>query len=264
MKLYLASVESTGSFRKAMKLYLAESGGLWGAYFSDKYFKDAYILQSFYYADDFTEKYIIPNTKGFLLDSGAFTFMQNSKAHVAWEEYIEKYADFIKRNRIKNYFELDIDSVVGYEKVLEYRKRLERLVGYQCIPVWHKARGVDEFKRTCSEYSYCAIGGIVSKEIKPDQYKAFPTMISEAHRRNCKLHGLGFTNLTQLTKCHFDSVDSTAWTTGNRFGHIYKFNGTTMIKISVPEGKRLGDSSKVALINYTEWIKFQRYAENNL
>lgn len=264
MKLYLAGVESTGSFRKNMKLYLAESGGLWGAYFSDTYFKDAYILQSFYYADDFTEKYIIPNVKGFLLDSGAFTFMQNSKSHVVWEKYIEKYAEFIKRNSIKDYFELDIDSVVGYKKVLEYRKRLEDLVGYQCIPVWHKSRGMKEFLKTCDRYSYCAIGGIVSKEIKRDQYKAFPTMISEAHKRKCKLHGLGFTNLGMLTKCHFDSVDSTAWTTGNRFGFIYTFNGTTMIKTDVPEGKRLKDSGKVALINYTEWMKFQRYAEDNL
>lgn len=222
-----------------------------------------YILESFYYADEDTER-LIPYFGDFLLDSGAFTFMQNSKTHVEWDEYIERYADFINRNHVDKFFELDIDSVVGYEKVLGYRKKLEALVGKQCIPVWHKSRGIKEFQRMCDEYSYAAIGGIVSKEIKPDQYKAFPGMITEAHKRGCKLHGLGFTNLSLLPLIHFDSVDSTAWTTGNRFGFIYQFNGKTMVKHKVPDGKRLGDSRRVALINYMEWIKFQKYAERSL
>lgn len=191
--------------------------------------------------------------------------MQNShKKEIQWEEYIERYAEFINRNNIKKFFELDIDSLVGYDKVIQYRKKLESLTNRQSIPVWHKSRGLEEFKKMCDEYNYGAIGGIVAKEIKPEQYKAFPSMISEAHRRGCKLHGLGFTSLERLTKCHFDSVDSTAWTTGNRFGFIYQFNGKTMIKHDAPKGKRLGDSRKVALINYTEWIKFQKYAEENL
>jgi len=121
-----------------------------------------------------------------------------------------------------------------------------------------------EFQNMCREYDYAAIGGIVSGEIKSNQYKAFPMMIDEAHKNGCKLHGLGFTTLSWLPKCHFDSVDSTAWTTGNRFGFIYQFTGTTMKKIDCPKGKRLGDSRKVALINYSEWIKFQQYAERNL
>ena len=89
-------------------------------------------------------------------------------------------------------------------------------------------------------------------------------MISEAHKRGAKVHGLGFTALEYLSKCHFDSVDSTAWTTGNRFGFVYRFDGRTMKKHDCPKGKRLADSRKVALINYTEWIKFQKYAEKTL
>ena len=116
----------------------------------------------------------------------------------------------------------------------------------------------------CDEYPYAAVGGIVAKEIKPEQYKAFPIMIADAHKRKCKLHGLGFTNLTWLPKCHFDSVDSTTWTIGNKFGFIYRFNGRTMERIGVPKGKRLADARKVALINYIEWIKFQKYAETHL
>lgn len=222
-----------------------------------------YILESFYYADADTER-LLPHFGDFLLDSGAFTFMQSNKSHVVWEEYIERYAAFINKNNIKKYFELDIDSVVGYKKVLEYRTRLEKLTNRPCIPVWHKSRGIDEYKKMCDEYGYVAIGGVVIKEITKDEYCKLPIMIAEAHKRKARVHGLGFTSLEWLPKCHFDSVDSTAWTTGNRFGFVYQFNGTTMIKHDVPKGKRLGDSRKVAEINYIEWIKFQKYAERNL
>lgn len=222
-----------------------------------------FILESFYYADEVTEK-LLPCFGDFLLDSGAFTFMQSRKTHVVWEEYIEKYAEFINRNNIEKFFELDIDSVVGYDKVLEYRSKLEKLTNKPCIPVWHKSRGFDEYKKMCEQYKYVAIGGIVSKEIKPDQYNAFPMMIQEAHKRGAKIHGLGFTALEWLRKCHFDSVDSTAWTTGNRFGFVYQFNGKTMVKHEVPKGKRLKDSRKIAEINYLEWLKFQRWAVSNL
>lgn len=37
-----------------------------------------------------------------------------------------------------------------------------------------------------------------------------------------------------------------------------------MKKIDVPKGKRLKDAKMTALINYREWIKFQKYAETHL
>lgn len=225
-----------------------------------------FILESFYYADETTEK-LIPYFGDFLLDSGAFTFMSNSKTAVNWEEYLERYADFIKRNQCEKYFELDIDYLVGYEKVKEYRRRLEKLTGKQPIPVFHKIRGLSEFTRMCEEFPYVAIGASGRNEDSKWTRKhpeALQHFIQTAHKHGSKIHGLGFTNLSMLPKLHFDSVDSTAWTTGNRFGFVYRFNGTSMEKILLPEGKRLKDSRQVALINYTEWIKYQRYAERHL
>lgn len=222
-----------------------------------------FILESFYYADEDTER-LIPYFGDFLLDSGAFTFISNAKTHLDFNQYLEKYADFINRNHIDKFFELDIDSVVGYEKVKELRKTLEKLTGKQCIPVWHKSRGKDEFLRMCDEYPYVALGGIVSGEIKPEEYKYFPWFIQQAHSRGAKIHGLGFTQLKGLPKYHFDSVDSTAWTTGNRFGFIYKFDGKTMVKIKTPKNHRIADPRKAALINFDEWVKFQKYAIGNL
>lgn len=227
-----------------------------------------YILESFYYADSDTER-LIPHYGDFLLDSGAFTFMggfdwKNTAGNTNFDEYIAKYADFINRNKVKKYFELDVDVCVGYEKVKEYRKRLEKLTNQQPIPVWHSTRGKEDFIRCCDEYPYVALGGIVGGEWSAKAEKYIPWFIQEAHRRNAKIHGLGFTKLQKLKEYHFDSVDSTAWTAGNRFGYVFYFDGETMQKKQVPEGHRLADSRKVALHNYCEWIKFQKYADKVL
>ena len=276
VRIFLASVTTTGSFMSAikrggadlMKIYLAGVAPWRGG--QERIYDDAiikhrpYILESFYYTDADTER-LLPYFGDFLLDSGAFTFMQgNHSGKINWEEYIERYADFINRNHVQKFFELDIDSVTGYGKVLEYRKRLERLTGKQCVPVWHKSRGINEYYRHCQEYPYVGIGGYVVKELEPKEFKAFPSMIRYAHANGAKVHCLGFTRLSDLPKYHFDSVDSTAWTTGNRFGYLYKFDGKTMRKIPKPQGMKLKDSRQVALRNYIEWIKFQKYAERNL
>lgn len=223
---------------------------------------DIPILESFYYADEWTE-WVIPRCSLFLLDSGAFTFMENSKKAVDWEEYLQRYIDFINKNDVKLFFELDIDSIVGYQRVLQYRARLEAGTGKRCIPVWHKSRGREEFLKMCDEYDYVAVGGIVSKEIKRNEYPIFTYLINEAHKRGAKIHGLGFTNLEGLTKYHFDSVDSTSWTSGNRFGAIYRFDGKTMVKHQKP-GHRITDPRGAAVNNFNEWVKFQHYAREHL
>ena len=222
-----------------------------------------YILESFFYADEDTER-LMPHFGDFLLDSGAFTFMQGKGGSPNWDEYVERYADFINRNKVQKYFELDIDSVVGYERVKQIRAKLERLTGRQSIPVWHLSRGMDEYRGMCKDYSYVAIGGIVSGEITKDKYKAFPALIAEAHNQGARIHGLGFTNLALLPHYHFDSVDSTAWTTGNRFGFLYYFDGKTMVKRDAPKGHKIGASREAALNNFTEWLKYQKYAEKHL
>ena len=122
----------------------------------------------------------------------------------------------------------------------------------------------EEFLKMCDEYDYVAIGGIVSKEITQNEYPYFTWFINEAHKRGAKIHGLGFTNLKGLEKYKFDSVDSTSWTTGNRFGSVYFFNGKTVVKYDKKQGQRLADSKAVAVHNFNEWVKFQKYAEKNL
>lgn len=220
------------------------------------------ILESFYYCDGIVEK-MIPYFESFMLDSEAFTFFSSGK-RVDWNEYVGRYCDFIKRNNVQLFFELDIDALIGYDKVKDIRRRIERETGKQPIPVWHKRLGKAEFLKMCDEYPYVAIGGIVSREIVPKEYPYFTWFINEAHKRGCKIHGLGFTNLKGLTKYHFDSVDSTSWLSGNRFGSVYTFTGKTIVKKDKPQGSRLADSKAVAVHNFSEWAKFQQYAKEHL
>lgn len=243
-----------------MKVFLA---GVESVYEDNKpLLKDGYNLISFYTINSKSLN-IIRNSKIFLLDSGAYTFMSNSKKKIIWEEYVERYAQFINDNGIEFFFELDIDSVTGYKKVKEYRKKLESITGKRCIPVWHKTRGIDEYKKMCSEYDYVAIGGIVSGEIKKAQFAAFPALIDYAHRNKTQIHGLGFTDTKKLSTYHFDSVDSTSWGWG-RFGYIFQFTGKDMKMNPKPDGKRCDKQAMLQAINIKEWIKFQQYAERKL
>lgn len=192
-----------------MKVFLAAT--------SDKSFisnitDSKYILESFYYFKEWQIP-LIKKSEMFLLDSGAFTFMSGNKSN-DFDGYLTRYIDFIKRHDVKYFFELDIDSVVGYDKVKQFRKRLEKETDKKCIPVWHKSRGKEEFLKMCDEYDYVAIGGIVTKEITKDKYPFFTLFLNEAHKRGCKVHGLGFTSMADLPKYHFDSIDSTSWKSG--------------------------------------------------
>lgn len=246
-----------------MKIFLA---GTFGKKKHAEILKESpYLLESFYYVKDWQVD-IIKTRKDFLLDSGAFTFLSNSKTHTDWNEYLERYSAFIKENDIKHFFELDIDKIVGYEEVKRMRHRLENTVNRRVIPVWHRSRGKDEYLRLCDEYDYVAVGGIAIKDIKPNEYNIFTYLIDEAHKRKCKVHGLGFTSTSLLPKYHFDSVDSTRWNCA-RFGRLEYFDGEKMKPIDRrKEGKRLigRENENIMAFNLREWIKYQYYAESNL
>lgn len=222
-----------------------------------------YVLESFYYIQDWQVPYI-KKFDFFLLDSGAFTFMMNAKdkAHLDFDAYLTRYIEFINKHDIQHFFELDIDAVVGYEKVLELRARLERETGKKCIPVWHRERGKDEFVKMCEEYDYVAIGGLVGMGYNKKHYKYFPWFIKTAHEHGAQIHALGFTSIPGLKKYHFDSVDSTTWVSANKFGRLQLFRDGELVTES-RSGARLksrdGWYSKVQRQNYLEWVKFQKY-----
>jgi hypothetical protein len=223
------------------------------------------VLESFYYMQDWMKPYIRDHWD-FLLDSGAFTFMNDKKnsSGIDWDAYLTRYINFINEMDIDQFFELDIDAVVGLKRVEELRTRLESETGKKCIPVWHKSRGKEYWYKMCEEYDYVALGGMAAdKKYKDKVEELFPWFIQEARKRKTKIHCLGYTSLSGLEKYKFYSVDSTAWVYGNRGGYIYQFNGRTLDKIDKPKGTKL-KSKAVAIHNFKEWVNFQLYAKNHL
>jgi hypothetical protein len=279
MKIYLAGA-GTWYNKELMKIYFAGFKPWYSPNINeyDNIIEEQkpYVLDSFYSiwaksskesADRWLTK-LLPKFKGFMLDSGAFTFMNAKeqrlkKGKMNWDNYIKEYAEFINKYNIDLFFELDIDSIVGINKVEEYRKVLEKLTNKKSIPVWHRSRGLDCWRKMVKEYDYVAIGGLVTKEIKRSEFDIFNTLLKIAAKNNCKVHGLGFTNLLGLMKYKFYSVDSTSWLYGNKVGFLYQFQYDKMGKIEKEKLQRI-KYQNVAYHNFREWLKFSKYAELNL
>ena len=228
-------------------------------------FKAPYLLQTYYDARKWTQKEVndaLNTPKMFLLDSGAFTFM-NSGANLNFDKYLEQYAEFIKANDIQHYFELDLDTIIGVDNTKKMTRRLETITGKQCIPVFHKCRGIDAWRGMCKDYGYVAIGasGLTAecKGVKNDDI--LKRMLDIAHEQGTEVHGLGYTRLSNInnTTVPFDSVDSSSCLSGGRFGTIYKFTGNSLISMSAKG--RLKHYTIVNRHNIQEWIKMSNYKD---
>ena len=243
MKVFLSSIENTTRVDgKFLAEYIVENiGGL------------NYSLMSYYYIKNNVKhaEYIRDNSKEVLIDSGAHSFQFGKK--VNFEEYTKQYAEFIKKfdtSNVVGYFEMDVDNIIGYDKVLELRKILES-VSSKIIPVWHKNRGIEEYKKMCKDYAgkIIAITGFLNTDIRDDDYLMF---LKEAKKYNCKVHCLGMTRRKVLDKCPFDYVDSSTWVQQSIFGNIQNQGKVT---------KEFSKTSrhKIYLENYKEFTKLQKY-----
>lgn len=226
-------------------------------------YNSKFVLQTFYDCIRWNEqrqKEVINSPNIFFLDSGAFTFM-NSGKKVDWKQYIDKYISFINRYDIKYFFELDLDTVIGVQQTKKLTAYLEKQTGKQCIPVFHACRGLARWREMCKEYKYVAIGASGLTEecrwVKND--KLLKQMVDIAHGYGAKVHGLGYTRLSNLndTKIPFDSVDSSACLSGGRFATVYKFTGSRLISKSI-KGRSKG-YKELNRHNIQEWIKMQNY-----
>ena len=207
-----------------------------------------------------------------MIDSGAFSYMNGSvkkQKSRELDKFAESYGKWLRDNReYYHYFEeLDLDFLVGIEKVEEYRMYLEKCAGKQCIPVWHINRGIDYWEKMTKDYNYVAIGGMVTGEITGmEKYATF--LINMAHQNNCRVHGLGYTKLRCLKYIPFDSVDSITFRMGSIVGAFFSFFDGRMFRIDPPElKKRYQKGSKILpneynAINLKAWKNYSDYIEN--
>lgn len=235
--------------------------------------KSKYILFSFAYLTNVIKNHpfykdlmLERNRSGnLILDSGAFTFMNGKKISKSeMDSYCQKYIDFVKKYHIRNYVELDVDAVFGTDQAMKYREKLESEIGYQCMPIWHKERGMQAFKQDVEKYDYIGIGGIAMKQIKKSDLKNFKMLTSYARKRHTKIHAMGFTPSHDVYKYGFYSSDSSSWNSSVRYGGVSRFDGTG---ISTLKGKKYKKTKKLDTIrilqaSYLEWLKYQEYVNN--
>lgn len=236
MKIFLSALEASGEFDyidSHMQEYL-------------------YNLVSFYRLKQDVFKKIQTKSKLVMVDSGAHSFQKGAK--VDWNVYTDKYAEWIRRNDAPNilgYFEMDVDNIIGYENVLKLRRKLE-IVSNKIIPVWHKNRGIEEFKDMCQQYSgrIIAVTGFKNEDIRDEQYLMF---LKYAKKYNCKVHCLGMTRIKVLDKVPFDYVDSSSWKQQAIYGRI------AGKKVSKEYSK--SNRANVMLESYKNGMKMQKKYE---
>ena len=251
MKIFASAFEGLSCKTNDTKLYFVD-------YLLHNKVKLQWILISYFYASKHIENSIKirDNCELLLVDSGAHSIQFGAK--VDFVEYTKKYAEFIKnfdRPNVLGYFEMDIENIIGYEKVLELRKILES-VSNKIIPVWHPDRGIKNFEEMCKQYAgkIVAIGGFKGTDIKDEQYLMF---LKVAKKYNCKVHCLGMTRTKVLEKVPFDFTDSATWLTATNMGNPF-FDGIKQNHKQIRFKKQKG-IEKFAQYhhNYKKFLKVQ-------
>ena len=237
MKIFLSALENGQkcSDGTPLAVYMAQQG-----------VQFRWNLMSYYYIRTRHElaEFVRDKSEEIMIDSGAHSFQKGKK--VDWVEYTKEYAAFIEkfdRPNVVGYFEMDVDNILGYKKVLELRAILEAKSD-KIIPVWHKNRGIEDFKKTCQHYAgrVVAITGFRNEDITDDQYVMF---VKYAKKYGCKVHCLGMTRTRVLDKVPFDYTDSSSWKQQAIYGNM----PNRQMKVS----KEFSHLSREVVM--TEWYK---------
>lgn len=248
MKIFLSAIEHN-------TLHLQE-GNILYEMIRDGKIKPKWNLMSYFYiwqkkCLDVAE-FVRDNSEEILIDSGAHSFQKGKK--VDWLEYTKQYANFIQkfdRPNVIGYFEMDVDNIIGYDKVLELRRILMNVTD-KIIPVWHKNRGIAEFKKMCEERAgkVVAITGFRNEDIQDHQYLMF---LKEAKKHGCKVHCLGMTRKQVLDKVPFDYVDSSSWRLDINYGKVCGR------KVTKQTTSMKGNWAYAIAANYQHAMEMQRY-----
>ena len=210
-------------------------------------------LMSYYYIRDKNYELaqrIRDYSEQILIDSGAHSFQFGKK--VDWIKYTKEYASFIQKfdqPKVIGYFEMDVENIIGIEKVLYLRSILEN-VSDKIIPVWHPLRGINNFEEMCDKYKgkIIAIGGFAKTDIRDEQFAMF---LKVARKYGCKVHCLGMTREKILQKIPFDYVDSSTWVQSTVYGRI---DNKTRVPMSFTKNHR----DRLYVENYKVWLQKQK------
>jgi hypothetical protein len=206
-----------------------------------------------------------PHSKIFL-DSGAFT-IQRDTSFSNWDMFFLDYADFLDKNidLFECYVELDIENIIGLERVQKFTNYLKQKLSKPPIEVWHIWRGgVEYWEKMCEENDYIGFSGVFSVgggyELAESDY---PEFFRIAQKNNCKIHGFGITSWSKVVKYPFYSVDSTSWLAGSMYGKIplYEDNKIRIISSTHPYHSYLVQGDCYAKMKWGA-LQWKRFADS--
>ena len=191
-----------------------------------------------------------------MIDSGAhsllFAYGSEQRATTSWhknnieaqamidnngyERYFDVYYRWLKFNRDAYDYavELDIQSIVGHEKVIEWRKKLLE-DNIPIIFVIHTDAG-DNFD-TLKEWKsmgcqYVGFGGF--NDNNPLHIK----LVEEAHKLGLKIHLFAYAKPDIYERFpYIESIDSTGYVMGSKFGEMHVFNNGKLKKFDIRNNK---------------------------
>lgn len=175
------------------------------------------------------------------IDSGAYTYINNPEFKdytvEQWETQIHEYLNWARKNKdsIFAIADLDLQYLVGEEKVYEWRKKyFEPFMLETGIPVcfiYHE-EGEAQWEYMCKRYPYIGISLNVDGNIdEADLANKFKV----AEKYNTLIQGMASTRTGMLTRFPFYTVDSTTWNVGLKYGEISVWNGSKMIRAKKTE-----------------------------
>lgn len=177
------------------------------------------------------------------IDSGAYTYNQDPKyaeyTVEQWEKQIEEYLAWAEKhkNQIFAIADLDIQYLVGYEKVVEWRKKyFEPFMLRTGLPVcfiYHE-EGLDVWEYMCKRYPYVGISLNIDREVDETELR---NKFKIAEKHNALVQGMASTRTGMLTQYPFYTVDSTTWNVGLKYGEISVWTGNKMSRIKKADFK---------------------------
>lgn len=177
------------------------------------------------------------------IDSGAYTYNQDPKYNEytveQWEKQIEEYLAWAEKhkNQIFAIADLDIQYLVGYEKVVEWRKKyFEPFMLRTGLPVcfiYHE-EGLDVWEYMCKRYPYVGISLNIDREVDETELR---NKFKIAEKHNALVQGMASTRTGMLTQYPFYTVDSTTWNVGLKYGEISVWTGNKMSRIKKADFK---------------------------
>lgn len=185
----------------------------------------------------------------FFIDSGAYTYMADSKYQDTtieeWEKHIHRYLNWARKHKdmIFAIANLDLELMVGIDIVMDWNERFfEPFMIETGIPVcfiWHS--GDDDadkrWEKYCQRYPYVGMSWVSDSTGEALDFNFGQSMLRVAEKYNTVVHGMGMTRTSLLTKLSFYTSDSTTWLVGLQYGEINFWNGQKMQRLKKDKWK---------------------------